>query len=85
LRKIKKYVLDPAFTPDEVKKTSKAAASLCIWVHAIYIYAGVAKEVEPKRNALRNSQKTLDIKQKALKIAQDQLAEVRHDEGHINR
>jgi dynein heavy chain len=74
--KIKKYVENSDFTPEAVGKQSKAAASLCVWVHAIYLYAGVAKEVEPKRNALKNAQKTLDVKQKALKIAQDQLAEV---------
>ncbi len=45
MAKIKKYVADPAFTPEEVKKQSKAASSLCVWVHAIYLYAGVAKEV----------------------------------------
>mmetsp|Transcript_18885 Transcript_18885/g.22437 ORF Transcript_18885/g.22437 Transcript_18885/m.22437 type:complete len:4042 (-) Transcript_18885:161-12286(-) len=74
--KIKKYVSDPAFSPEAVAKQSKAASALCTWVHAIYIYAGVAKEVEPKKNALKASQKALDSKQKALKIAQTALAEV---------
>ena len=32
--------------------------------------------MEPKRNALKNAQKSLDVKQKALKLAQEQLAEV---------
>jgi dynein heavy chain len=74
--KIAKYVKEPSFNPEAVAKQSKAAASLCVWVHAIYIYCGVAKEVEPKRNALKNAQKTLDVKQKALGVAQAQLAEV---------
>ena len=45
--KIKKYVDMPGFSKEEVKKVSGAAAALCVWVHAIYIYANVAKEVAP--------------------------------------
>ena len=45
--KIKKYVEMPSFSKEEVKKVSGAAAALCVWVHAIYIYANVAKEVAP--------------------------------------
>ena len=76
INKIRKYVDRSDFAPEMVAKQSKAAAALCTWVHAIYIYAGVAKEVEPKRNALKNAQKTLGVKQAALKVAQDALAEV---------
>ncbi len=47
--KIKKYVDMPTFKVEEVKKVSGAAAALCVWVHAIYIYANVAKEVAPSK------------------------------------
>jgi len=55
---------------------STAAAALCTWVHAIYIYANVAKEVAPKRARLKEAQDSLFAKQAALKVAQDALAEV---------
>lgn len=48
--KIKKYVDMPTFKPEEVRKVSGAAAALCVWVHAIYIYANVAKEVAPSKD-----------------------------------
>jgi dynein heavy chain len=47
--KIKKFVDMPSFKPEEVKKVSGAASSLCVWVHAIYLYANVSKEVAPSK------------------------------------
>ena len=49
ISKIKKFIEMPSFTKEEVKKVSGAASALCIWVHAIYLYANVAKEVEPSK------------------------------------
>ena len=74
--KIKKYIEQPTFRPEEVKKVSGAAAALCTWVHAIYIYASVAKEVAPKRQRLKEATDSLAIKQASLKEAQDALAVV---------
>ena len=64
--KIKKFVEMPTFSPAEVKKVSGAAAALCVWVHAIYIYANVAKEVAPKRQKLKEATDSLVVKQAAL-------------------
>ena len=72
--KIKKYVDSPTFTPAEVKKISGAAAALCVWVHAIFIYANVAKEVAPKRQRLKEASESLAIKQAGLKAASEALA-----------
>jgi dynein heavy chain len=47
--KIKKFIDMPSFHPEEVKKVSGAASALCVWVHAIYLYANVAKEVAPSK------------------------------------
>ena len=66
----------PTFKPEEVKKVSGAAAALCVWVHAIYMYANVAKEVAPKRQRLKEATDSLAIKQASLKEAQDALAVV---------
>lgn len=74
--KIKKFVDMPSFAPAEVKKISGAAAALCIWVHAIYIYANVAKEVAPKRQRLQEATESLATKEAALKEAQSALAAV---------
>jgi dynein heavy chain len=74
--KIKKYIDQPTFNPSEVKKVSGAAAALCSWVHAIYVYANVAKEVAPKRQRLKEATESLAVKQGALKDAQDALAVV---------
>lgn len=74
--KIKKYIEQPTFKPEEVKKVSGAASALCVWVHAIYMYANVAKEVAPKRQRLKEATDGLVVKQAALKEAQDALAVV---------
>lgn len=52
LKKIRKYIESPEFAVDEVKKVSRAAMSLCMWVHAIDTYARVVKEVAPKKQRL---------------------------------
>lgn len=76
IAKIKKFVTMPDFTAEEVRKVSSAAAALCTWCHAIYIYANVAKEVAPKRARLKEAMDGLASKQAALKLAQEALAEV---------
>mmetsp|Transcript_11537 Transcript_11537/g.25166 ORF Transcript_11537/g.25166 Transcript_11537/m.25166 type:complete len:1708 (-) Transcript_11537:108-5231(-) len=72
--KIKKYIDMPEFKAEKVKAVSGAAGALCVWVHAIYIYANVAKEIAPKRQRLKEASESLGIKQAALKEAQDALA-----------
>jgi dynein heavy chain len=47
LKKLSKYIEDPAFTPDAVAKQSAAAKSLCMWVRAMDVYARVAKVEKP--------------------------------------
>eukprot|EP00752_Nemacystus_decipiens_P009956 g8879.t1 len=76
MTKVKKYINNPDFSFENVAKVSSAASALCVWVHAIYLYANVAKDVAPKRARLKEAQETLATKQAGLKAAQDQLAEV---------
>ena len=45
IQAIQKYVRDDRFFPDEVKKASAAAASVCMWVRAIDIYARAVRLV----------------------------------------
>jgi dynein heavy chain len=76
LSKIKKFIDQPDFHPDQVREKSDAAGALCTWVHAMYIYASVAKEVAPKRHRAREANESLAAKQAALAEAQADLAEV---------
>ena len=43
------YISKPDFEPNDVKKKSVAAASMCFWVRAINNYSVVLKKVEPKK------------------------------------
>lgn len=72
--KVKKFIDMPSFKAEEVKKVSGAACALCIWVHAIYIYANVAKEVAPKRQRLKEASESLALKQETLREATEALA-----------
>eukprot|EP01138_Halocafeteria_seosinensis_P006356 gb/GECG01006497.1/.p1 GENE.gb/GECG01006497.1/~~gb/GECG01006497.1/.p1 ORF type:complete len:3153 (+),score=416.35 gb/GECG01006497.1/:1-9459(+) len=76
LKKLKKYVEDPTMQVDVVSKVSKAATSLCMWCHAMDVYAKVAKEVEPKRERLNKMNAELDKADKDLKEKQESLQKV---------
>lgn len=43
IKKLKKYVDDPIYTPESVAKQSRAAMSLCMWSRAMDVYHRVAK------------------------------------------
>eukprot|EP00933_Yihiella_yeosuensis_P070887 TRINITY_DN79051_c0_g1_i1.p1 TRINITY_DN79051_c0_g1~~TRINITY_DN79051_c0_g1_i1.p1 ORF type:complete len:1434 (-),score=383.71 TRINITY_DN79051_c0_g1_i1:142-4125(-) len=76
LRKVEKYTKDALFTPKGVANVSLAAGALCQWVHAMKIYAEVYREVEPKRNKLRNAQEKLEAKNQMLREANAELKKV---------
>ena len=76
LNKMKKYINDPDYTPEKIGAVSGAAKGLCQWVHAMFIYGNVAKEVAPKRAKLKAAQDALAKKQEALAEAQGRLKEV---------
>ncbi|XP_055866073.1 dynein axonemal heavy chain 6-like isoform X2 [Biomphalaria glabrata] len=76
LAKVRKYTSMPSFVPDVVAKVSKACKTLVLWVRAIDVYSAVAKQVEPKKQALAEAQDILNEVLSVLKAKQDQLAEV---------
>ena len=43
IKKLRKYVDNPDFTPEAVAKQSKAAQSLCMWCRAMEVYDRIAK------------------------------------------
>jgi len=66
LSRLLPFEADPAFQPESIGKASLAAKGLCMWVHAIIVYARVAKEIAPKRDALRRVEMELEIAKAAL-------------------
>ena len=56
-----------------VDQVSKAASSLCMWVHAMDVYSKVAKEVEPKRQRLKEMNDQLNEANTLLQGKQAEL------------
>jgi dynein heavy chain len=83
-KKLKKYIENPNFTPENVEKVSKACKSMCMWVIALDKYSHIFREVQPKRKRLEEAQEALRITQEklaektaALKQVEDQLNELK--------
>jgi dynein heavy chain len=49
LKKLKKFVDDERFQPDNIARFSAAAKSVCMWVRAMDTYSKVLKIVTPLR------------------------------------
>ena len=74
----RQFTDDPEFEPDVVaKKGSQAAAGLAKWVHAMVIYYRVAKEIAPKRAALKEAEAEKDEALGSLAVKQADLKEVK--------
>ncbi|KAG5509441.1 hypothetical protein JKF63_06751 [Porcisia hertigi] len=76
IRKLAVFVQDPDFVPDVIEKTSLPCRSMCMWVHAMYKYYFVAKEIAPKRARLEEAEKKVDVAGKELKTKRLALQKV---------
>lgn len=76
LKRMRKYIESPEFAVDEVKKVSRAAMSLCMWVHAVDTYARVYKDVAPKRQRLADMNTVLATANATLAAKQHELSRV---------
>lgn len=76
LKRIQKYISNPEFAVDEVRKVSRAAMSLCMWVHAVDTYARIFKEVAPKRQRLLEMNTILAEANSKLEAKQQELLNV---------
>merc|ERR1719305_1526408 len=76
LKKIEKYTKDSTFQPQTVQNVSKAAGALCMWVHAMKLYAEVFREVEPKRLKLKKEKEKLQKKLDEKASAEAELRQV---------
>jgi dynein heavy chain len=82
IAKITPYIQFEDFTAETVQKRgSAAAAGLCTWVHAMYTYYNIAKNVKPLKEALKAAQASLAAAQEmyaqkavALKEVTDKVA-----------
>ncbi|ORX87336.1 hypothetical protein BCR32DRAFT_215454 [Anaeromyces robustus] len=90
-KKLKKYIENPNFTPENVEKVSKACKSMCMWVIALDKYSHIFREVQPKRKRLEEAQEALKITQAklaektaALKQVEDQLNELKQSYENSN-
>lgn len=76
IQKIEPYIQREDFRPEQIKQSSKACESICMWVRAMYNYHQVALQVAPKRERLAQAQAELDRTNKELEQSQQQLREV---------
>lgn len=74
--KISKYMENPAFTPKEISRASKACTAMCEWVRAMYNYYHVNLKVKPLREDLAKAEKELEEVEKGLAVAQKKLADI---------
>jgi hypothetical protein len=61
ITKVQPYIENEDFTPKKIESVSKACTAMCQWVRAMNKYHFVARDVEPKRIALKASQEELDV------------------------
>jgi dynein heavy chain len=75
LNKVEPYTKRDDFTPEVILKSSKAAAGLCKWVHAMVVYNRVSKIVKPKRESLKLATAQLEEAEGVLAGKRAELAE----------
>jgi len=76
IKQLDKYIQRADFTPEAVGRASRAMASMCQWVHAMYTYDRVAKAVEPKKLKLMEADDVLQDTTWELDNLQKRLADV---------
>ena len=75
-KRIRRYIDNPKFIPDEVSKYSRACCSMCMWVRAIDLYTKIFKSIEPKRVRLLQSESELAELMAALRAETDRVAHI---------
>ena len=79
-----KYVTNPFFDPNFVKKVSTACEGLCKWVRAIEVYDRVIKIVSPKKAKLAEAEQELARQMDKLNDKRAQLQQV-ETQFHFHR
>ena len=73
------FMTNPDFDPNVIAKASKAAEGLCRWSCAMILYDRVAKVVAPKKAALEEAERVLNITMSALNAKKAALQQVEDD------
>ena len=71
-----RFIPNPNFVPELIKKASSAAEGICRWVRAMDSYDKVAKVVAPKKAKLKEAEGTLAVAMQSLEVKRAQLREV---------
>ena len=75
-KRVRRYIDNAKFTPDEVSKVSRICSSLCMWVRAIDLYAKIFKSIEPKRIRLLQAESELAEAMAALREETERVAHI---------
>eukprot|EP00966_Prymnesium_polylepis_P172459 3988465-Prymnesium_polylepis.1 len=67
------YLAAPDFTAEDAKKVAGALAGLCTWSRAMTVYGGIAKNIKPKKEALKLAEGKLRSANAKLAKAQLEL------------
>lgn len=73
-KRAKRVVCRPDFNFETAYKSAGAVAGLCNWVSAMVTYHNIAKFVAPKTDALLKAEKSLQVANKKLAAAMEDLA-----------
>ncbi|XP_062587861.1 dynein heavy chain domain-containing protein 1-like, partial [Saccostrea cucullata] len=74
--KLRRFITDENFQVHNVAAVSKAAAGICMWVHAVYQYAHIHRNMQPRlRNLLEHEDK--------FTLAQAKLGQLRVEANRI--
>jgi len=71
--KLQLFIKNPEFTPERVKKASKAASGICVWVRAMVYYDQAMKDLEPKKQKLATAEAEYETVMKGLQEKQGEL------------
>ncbi|TMW64716.1 hypothetical protein Poli38472_011596 [Pythium oligandrum] len=85
IRQLAKFMADEEFTPETLSSISTAATSLCMWARAMYTYDTVAKNIAPKKEALKAAEDRLEEEQKKLAVKQAGLNAVLQKVADLKR
>ncbi|CAG9462277.1 unnamed protein product [Pedinophyceae sp. YPF-701] len=74
IKKIREYLKNPEMNEDRAGEVSSASKGLLQWVTAMVNYYEVAKDVNPKRQAVAQAEKSLKKAEKELKAIEAEVA-----------
>ncbi|GBG69585.1 hypothetical protein CBR_g4417 [Chara braunii] len=82
--KLKPYMENPRFQPDQVGRISMACKSICTWIRAMYNYHSArTHKMIPRVERLEEAKKELVVAQNALEDKHKKLSEIEESLAHL--